>query len=268
VTVNALSEASGLAASARNLGVLWTHNDGARKKFYTISTNASLLATFKLNESVDDVEDIAVGPGPVSGLSYLHIGDIGGKTGTNNVRGDVKVIRIPEPAVDLAWAGNARTADFESVESFTLTYPDGSYDAETLLVDPVSGDLLVVTKQPDVARVYRANLTDATNHATLTMEFVRSVAFSKASGGDVSADGTQIALRREDAARLWSRSDKEPIGDALARTGDPIPVIGPPTEPNGEAIAFLRKGIGYVTISEGKDPSIYFFKSGCADAPR
>src|SRR5690349_7694120 len=63
VSVTALTEASGIAASARNLGVLWTHNDGSRGKIYALSTNGALLATFDVN-NVDDLEDVAVGPGP------------------------------------------------------------------------------------------------------------------------------------------------------------------------------------------------------------
>ena len=268
VTVNALTEASGLAASARNLGVLWTHNDGNREKIYALGTNGSLLATFNLKKNVADVEDIAVGPGPLNGVFYLYVGDIGGNKGTNIVRPDVKLIRLPEPSVELAWAGNPESADFDDVEDFTLVYPDGSYDAETLMVDPVSGDVLVVTKQTGTARVYRVNLNGATNNATLNLEFVRAVSFSQASGGDISADGTQIVLRREDLARLWARCDNESISTALGRTGDNISVIGPPTELNGEAIAFLREGIGYMTISEGLNPSLYLFQSSCPASPR
>lgn len=268
VTANALTEASGLAASARNLGVLWTHNDGNRERIYALSTNGSLLASFNLQENVDDVEDIAVGPGPVNGVFYLYVGDIGGNQGTNSIRPDVKILRLPEPPVQLAWAGAPESADFDDVEDFTLVYPDGSYDAETLMVDPVSGDVLVVTKQTGTARVYRANLNGATNHATLNLELVRAVSFSQASGGDISADGTQIVLRREDLARLWARCDNESINTALGRAGENIPVIGPPTEPNGEAMAFLREGTGYMTISEGDNPLLYFFQSTCPAASR
>jgi hypothetical protein len=264
----ALTEASGIASSARNVGVLWTHNDGSRGKVYALDTTGALLATFNLNKTVDDLEDIAVGPGPVPQTSYLYLGDIGGSAGTNNVRSGVRLLRVAEPAVDLAWAGNPVTTDFAQVEAFYLSYPDGSYDAETLWVDPVSEDVMIVTKQPDVARVYRVNLAGVPDNSTRVLEFVTELAFSLASGGDISADGAQIALRREDFAMLWLRCDAEPVADALARPGLVLPVIGPPTEPNGEGLAFLRDGTGYVTITEGKDPDIYFFRSLCPMPPR
>ena len=135
VSFVALMEASGIAASGRNPGVLWTHNDGSVGNIWALSTNGALLASYQVND-VDDLEDIAVGPGPTPGLSYLYSGDIGGNRGGNVVRPDVKIIRLPEPAVDLAWTGEPRSPNFTGQNSFTLLYPDGSYDAETLLVDP------------------------------------------------------------------------------------------------------------------------------------
>ena len=267
ISFGALTEASGIASSARNPGVLWTHNDGSVGRVWAVSTNGARLATYDVN-NVDDLEDIAVGPGPTPGVSYLYIGDIGGSQGTNVVRPDVQIVRIPEPAVDLAWASDPRTPNFNGRDNFTLVYPDGSFDAETLLVDPLTSDVWVVTKEIGVARFYRANLNAVPDDGTVLMEFVRSVAFHEASAGDISADGTQIVLRRENTAALWLRCDGEPLNNSLARGSVGIPVIGQPTEPNGEGLAFLRDGTGYVTISEGTNAAIYFFRSVCPARPQ
>jgi len=268
VSINALTEASGIAASRRNLDVFWTHNDGSRQKIYALDASGRRLATFDLNKTVDDVEDIAVGPGPAAGSSYLYVGDIGGSKGTNTVRSEVKVLRVLEPLVDSAWADTPRSINFAGVETFTLVYPDGSYDAETLMIDPISGDLFVATKQVGAARLYRANLTELADKSTTTMEFAGSVEFSLASGGDISADGTRIALRREDAAMVWLRCTNDTVSAALTEIGQSIPVVGPPTEPNGEGLGFLPDNNGYVTISEGANPTIYFFQAECPSPPR
>ena len=267
VTLKSLTEASGIVASRRNPGVLWTHNDGSRQDLYALGTNAARLATFDFNKSVDDTEDLAIGPGPVNGVSYLYVGDIGGNSFPLGGRSSVKIVRIPEPLVDLAWAADPRSPNFDGVETFTLVYPDGSYDAESLMVDPLSGDMLIATKQDAGARLYRANMTTLTNKSTVTMQFVRTVPFNLASGGDISADGTQIVLRREDFAMSWVRTTNQTVGAALAAAGVSIPVIGPPDEPNGEAIALLPDGTGYVTIGEGGDPVLYVFKAQCPSAP-
>ncbi len=267
VTFKALDEASGIAASRRNPGVLWTHNDGSGKHVYALSTQATLLATFDFDKSVEDTEDIAVGPGPLDGLSYLYVGDIGGNSFPSGGRSSVKIVRIPEPSVDLAWAADPRSPKFDGVETFTLAYPDGSYDSECLMVDPLSGDVLVATKQDVGARLYSANITTLTNKSTVTMQYVGTVAFNLVSGGDISADGTQIVLRREDLAMSWARATNQTVGAALAATGVSIPVVGPPSEPNGEAVALLPDGTGYVTISEGENPVLYVFKAQCPTLP-
>ncbi|HYG35477.1 MAG TPA: lamin tail domain-containing protein [Clostridia bacterium] len=263
-SVNGLTEASGAALSERNPGVLWTHNDGSRQRIFALSTNGALLASFNFSRTVQDVEDIAIGPGLVNGVSYLYVGDIGGNTG----RDRVQILRIPEPIVDTNWASNPQSANFDSVESFTLRYPDGSYDAEALMVDSLTGDLIVATKQSTGTRLYRANLAEVPAGTTISLQLITSVPFGLVSGGDISADGRQIALRREGVASCWIRCDGESIAQAVARPGQAIPVIGPPAEPNGEAIAFLRDGHGYLTISEGENPGLYFFQSLCFQPPR
>ena len=268
VSFNALTEASGLAASRRNYMVLWSHNDGSGNNIYAMTTNGTRLATFDLTKNVNDLEDIAVGPGPVPGVHYLYVGDIGGAAETNELRSSVKLIRTPEPLVEYQWATNARSLDFNSVLDFTLVYPDGSYDAEVLMVDPLTADVWIGTKQNGSTRLYRANVNSATNNQVINLEFVRTVSFDNASSGDISPDGTQIALRREDAARLWQRCDAESINTSFSRAGVAVPVIGPPTEPNGEGIAFLADNSGYMTISESNNPALYYFRATCARAPQ
>lgn len=268
ITEPALTELSGVAASRRNPDVLWVHNDGTRDRIYALGTNGALLATWKLKQTVDDVEDIAVGPGPAPGVTYLYVGDIGGNVGGQTVRNEIRILRVAEPAVSPGWASAPVAANFDAVERFTLRYPDGSYDAETLLVDPVTGDLLVVTKQPVYSRVYRATLPAVASSAPIPLVHLCNVAFADASGGDISADGKQIVLRNETKAVLWQRCDLEPLATALSRAGVRIPIAGPPAEPNGEGFGFLPDGSGYVTVGEGANSTLFFFEAVCSSAPR
>lgn len=268
VTASPIAEASGIVASRRNPGVLWVHNDGSRDHVFAVRTNGALLATFDFGKNVDDVEDLAAGPGPEVGASYLYIGDIGGDVGTNTTRSEIKVIRIAEPRVDLAWETDPLASDVAQADHINLRYPDGSYDAEVLLMDPLSGDIIVITKDPSVSRVYRANVLTAGNRDALMMEFVMTLPFTNLSAGDISPDGAEILLRREDVAMRWKRCDAEPIQVALSRPGQAVPVIGPPAEPNGEGIGFVASGNGYVTISEGIQPVIYFFQGTCDQPPQ
>lgn len=268
VSITNLGDASGIAPSWRNPGVLWTHNDGGRGLIFAIRTNGAHLATYDTTKRTDDNEDIAVGPGPVPGRSYLYLGDIGGDVDTNTVRNGVRVIRVEEPSVDLAWASNPFIGEFPvEPDTFTLMYPDGEYIAEAMMVDPITAHVFIVTKSDLVARVYWANLNNATNRQTLILKLVRGLDYADVGGGAISPDGTQIVLRRENSARLWQRCDNEFVPDAFSRPFTSIPVVGRPVEPNGEAIGFMPDGSGYVTISDSTNqPTIYFFRETCQRA--
>jgi hypothetical protein len=268
VSSAAVNDASGIAASRRNPGVLWIINDGNEEIVFAVNTNGAHLATFNHSKGMDDVEDIAVGPGPSNGVTYVYVGDIGGDVGTNSTRDSVKIVRAPEPFVDRAWAGVPRVLDFDDADGFTLRYPDGGYEAEALMVDPLNGDIYVATKQDNQSRLYRANVNGATNREIVTMQYVRTVGYHEASAADISPEGTQILFRRENSARVWQRCDGEPIANSFDRPDYSVPVIGRPTEPNGEGVAFLGDNSGYVTISDSTtNPVIYFFRAVCHRAP-
>ncbi len=250
-----ISEASGLAASWRNPGIFWTHNDGSRQKIFALDTNGTLLATFKLTKSVDDVEDVGVGPGPDATTSYLYVADIG----SNNAdRDEVQILRVAEPQVEPGT--DAGTSDFENVEKFQLKYPSGKFDAEAVLVDPVARELFIATKESNGSHLFRAKIDTLSTDKKGTLELIAQLQFARISGGAVSRNGQLIAFRREDEAHFWQRQPGESVVEALGRPAGNLPVVGPDTEPNGEGLTFLLDGSGYLTISEGAKQPLYFFR--------
>ena len=267
-TTPALTDASGLAASTKNPGVLWTHNDsgGDEPLVYAISTNGPLLGSFDIGaDTLADFDDIAIGPGPIAGTPYLYLGDIGvGGLGTAT-RSSVRIFRVPEPDLNSGVAHGARVTVLAPVERFTLTYPDGGYDAEAMMVDPVTGDLFIGAKQLGATRIYRASLAGAQDGATIRLELVATTTLNGASAGTISADGSRIVLRNERNARLWFRCPGESVGSAMARSAVAIPLVGKLYETNGEAIAFLPDGSGYVTLSDSVvSPPLFFFPLNCS----
>jgi len=252
---SAINEASGLAASRVNSSVLYVHNDsGDSARFFGINSAGRLVGTFRLTgASATDWEDIAVGPGPVTGRSYVYLGDIGDN---NAVRtGGVQVYRVAEPTVS---SGQSPPVDvnLSGVETFTLRYPDGARDAETLLSDPLTGDLYVVSKREDQSRVYRAPASALVNGATVTLQYKTSLPWGWATGGDISPDGDEILIRGYSNASLWSRPPGTNLWDAFAYAGVSVPLV---SEPQGEAIGFDAAGWGYYTTSEGSYPALYYF---------
>ena len=74
-----LEEASGLVASARNKGFLWSHNDGGKAELFLLDTTAATRKVFLLARIKNrDWEDITLGAGPEAGVPYLYVGDIRG----------------------------------------------------------------------------------------------------------------------------------------------------------------------------------------------
>lgn len=98
-----IHESSGLAASRQNANVLYTHNDsGDIARFFAVNTSGNLLGIYQLDgATATDWEDMAVGPGPVAGVNYVYLGDIGDNSSNRNgtTRPNVAIYRTPEPTV-------------------------------------------------------------------------------------------------------------------------------------------------------------------------
>jgi hypothetical protein len=255
VAAGQLKEISGLAASRRHPGVLYVHNDGSDGRLFGIGTNGQTVAVFELAAKVTDLEDIAIGPGPEPGVPHLYVGDIGDN---DRRRSTVAVYRLPEP--DLPSGTTAkRPAPLTTFDTLRLRYPDGAHDAEAVLCDPRTGDLLIATKEKRRSRIYLAPANRLAAGAEVALTLLWEVPVADVSAGDISPDGHHLILRRENAAFLWTRGAEEPLLKALARPSRRVAVIGPPTEPNGEALAWRPDGTGYYTLSEGKRQPVYFF---------
>jgi len=253
VQSGAINEASGLDASVDNPGVLWVHNDsGDTARAFAMNTAGDHLGVYNLSGlGATDWEDMTLGPDPSTGDSYLYLGDIGDN---NAVRSSIQVHRVLEPAVDPdqapvnVWLGG--------IETFTLLYPDGARDAETLMVDPLTGDLYVISKRESRSRVYRAAFPQS-SASPITMDYLGQLPWGWATGGDISPDGDEILVRGYVSASLWTRGPGESVWDALAGSAVSVPIA---SEPQGEAIAFDSDGDGYFTVSENSYQPIYYYE--------
>ncbi len=252
VNASGLTEMSGCAASRVNDGVLWMHNDGGHAAgFYAVSKAGASKGFFSLsNAANNDTEDIAAGPGPVPGQSYIYLGDIGDN---GAARSNLQVYRLPEPKIGFS-------ASTLTAEKFIFKYPDGPRDAETLMVDPVTSDVYVVSKRETAAngnRVYRFK-APLNNGGTYTGEEVARVHIQWLTGGDISADGSRILIRTLTQNYLWLRKPGESVGTALSRTPLEVPTA---SEQQGEAVCWDATGTDYYTSSEGASQPLYYFKS-------
>ena len=243
-------EASGLVASRDHADVFWIHNDsGDSARIFAASRAGADLGTWTvLGATALDWEDIAIGPGATPGTDALYIADIGDNA---LARANVKLYRVAEPDPG---AGGASTV---ASESLTLAYADGAHNAEALLVDPVDGSIVIVSKEASgSAGIYTAPASWG-SAATLTRVGQLALgAGTLVTGGDVAPDGKTIALRTYGSLLVVDRPSSTSVAAALAGVSCSAQVAA---EAQGEAVAFLADNSGYVTVSEGAHPDLHFF---------
>ncbi|HEY8092242.1 MAG TPA: hypothetical protein VID93_00610 [Acidimicrobiales bacterium] len=277
VTDHRISEASGLAASQRNPGIWWVHNDGPNSSqpvpasVYALDNKGKIVATVDLTGATNvDWEDIdAVTSG---GVSYVWVSDVGdnGKS-----RANVQLYRIAEPLLTTNGEVIAVTPDV-----ITLTYPNGAqHNVETTFVDPTNGDLYLVTKEvpalvfkaPAAALQPGASIVLGAPIATIDALDHNTNPAAKPTGGDMSVDGTVLAIKTLDRTFFWHRSpgqsvqnllSHDPAGQCIYDDATDVQHGVTPMLPDlghGEAIAFSPDGQQLATIAEGGQAPLRLF---------
>jgi hypothetical protein len=253
LTDKTLEEVSGLAASITNPGYLWAHNDsnsGPEVFLLDTALNVRLTCVLKNIEN-RDWEDIAVGPGPDPTKNYIYVGEIG----DNLARHTYKYIyRFEEPVLT---SGQTRV---EITDFTTLCFrlEDKKKDAETLLLDPATKDLYVITKREEPVHVYQLKYPYADGD-TLVARNVATLPLTQLVAGDILTAGGEILLKNYKKIYYWPNESHLPPVSALAELPQEIPYE---EEPQGEAIAWRRDGRGFYTLSETKGKKktyLYFY---------
>lgn len=241
-----------MAASRVHEGVLWAHNDGEDPVIFGLGTDGSDAGRLELVDEegeaheLVDAEDLAAGPGP-DGSPWLWLADIGDNT---SARTGIAVLGFEEPAA---------TGDQElTARRLALRYPDTPRDAETLLFDSRTNELVILTKDPaGQTRIYTAS---AHEEAAQELVLQGSLAFGQGdlsgdlelTGGDISADGGTILLRTASSVFAWSR----PQGTSLVEALSGSPCLAPsPEEAQGEAVAAANGD--FYTVGEGVGATLW-----------
>jgi hypothetical protein len=255
ITDPGIGESSGLAASRRNPGLLWTHNDsGDEPLVYCLDLKAAPCGVWRVTGAEAwDWEDMAAGPGPRPEQPYLYLGDIGDNL---DQRTEIIVYRIPEP-VATAGAGTVPTkappAASAPADALKLRFPDGPHNAEALAVHPTTGDVYVVSKDAQAARVYKA-AAPLDPSKTTTMIQVGTIrlgtgtrGLEQVTGADISPDGRRAALSTYSQGYELEAAAGGPFDDIWSQPPAPV-TLGPRLQ--GESIAYRMDGKALLTTSE------------------
>ncbi|WP_339607487.1 hypothetical protein [uncultured Roseivirga sp.] len=249
-----IDEASGLVSSRSNNNYLWTHNDsGGEPIVYLMSKTGAEASQARLEGSQNtDWEDIAMGPGPDDAIQYLYVGDIGDNRATRN---NLTIYRVAEPDLNVPNIPSSQT--LSNVEAINYVYSNGARDAESLMVDPLTKDIYIVSKRESQVGLYVLPFPQSVVEMD-TAEFIMSMPYTGFVGGDISFDGTEVLIKTYFEVYHWARPNGVIIKDALSEKPSRLMYTA---EPQGEAICFSTDGSGFYTVSEknSADPVPLFF---------
>jgi len=230
-----IKESSGLAKSQKYEDLYWTVNDSSDSaRVFGIDTDGDVKAVLKFKAEVRDVEAIAV-----DREGTIYIADIGDNTKSRDM---VEIYTIPEPD-SLESAENVR------YHRYDFKYPDGAHDAETLLVQPETNQLFIVTKSSKGGAIYSAP-------GTPSREGTNRLTKLAAAPAGVFTDGTFLPDGQRAVLRTY-------VDVATVAWGDDKPTLvarGPAPLTQGESIAVGTADDTVLVGSEGANSAVYQVK--------
>lgn len=268
VGTSELAELSGIGASRTLAGTLWAHADsGDSARLFALDERGGDLGTYEVRGldggevTATDWEDIAVVRDPGSGSGDIYVADIGDNAAARS--GGVTLYRMAEPSVPPDGTGGTLTVD----AALVVRYPDGPADAEALLVDPVDGTTIILTKDllgssvvltvPATSWVAGRSadvVANVAGHLDLGLAELAQVGGLDAdlpgtlvTAADVSPDGSVAVVRTYQALVLVERAAGTTLADAVLGAHCLVPG---PEEPQGEAVAITADGTAILTATE------------------
>jgi hypothetical protein len=238
-----LKEVSGIADSKTMPQHLWAEEDGGNPpQIWLVGYDGAVQKKVFIKGAVNrDWEDMTR-----SG-SDLYIADIGDN---DRVYSEYAIYKFQEPGVD------ADTVF--SFDKIRFRYADGPHDAEAFLVDPVTKDILIITKRDSPSSVYKIAFPYAKNELNTAVK-TGQLTYSGAVSAALSPDAKGIVIKTYSALYHYSRNN-QPLEAALQTA--PV-ALGYLVEPQGEAVCLAADNSGFFTLSEigfGKVVNLYFYK--------
>ena len=232
-----LRETSGIAVSARDPNLFWTHNDG-RGEIFAIDRQGRVVSRHRLSVEPNDLEDMAVGECSAGG-SCLYFADTGDNAERRSV---VHLLRAREP--------EGRENAVLGVDVFPFRFPDGPRDAEAIFVLPGERVYLVTKGRSDATTVYR--YPGALRADTAVLEEIQRLTgaaqplFDQVTGASASPTGGTVAIRTYQALRFYGVAS-----DSLFPVRNGVVNLRPLEEIQGEGVSLSADGRVLLTAEGG-----------------
>ena len=247
-------ESSGLARSARDPDLFWTHNDaGNDPELFAVNETGTLVHRVRLTgAALVDWEDIEAAP--CGDDNCLYVGDIGDN---DSERDRITVYRVVEPTNVAVEAAPAK--------ALHARYPDGPRDAEALFAGP-SGTLYVVTKGRRAGiSLYRWPDPDGSGR-TADLELVRQLLpepgdeRDRVTAATATPDGRWIGIRTYRTLYLYPTAQLLGQGAADSTIVD-LDGLG---QPQGESLALGDDGSAWLSSEAEGDGRPRWARLQCA----
>ncbi len=255
VTHRAIGEISGLSAATHFPGHYWAINDsGSGAQLHLVDGKGRYRGSVDTPDVPNrDWEDLA--SFRFEGSDYLLIADVGDNGG---LRRELQLYVLEQP----------RRLDQPALLAWTIrfTWPDGARDCEAAAVDPVAGEVLLVSKKRVPAELFRVPLRpgrepvvaerlgtlpgiEQPNLQTLMDNPVYGRYRSQVTAADLSPNGRVLAVLNYQAVHFLIRPRGGDWREVLA-AGKKMPHLQMPWLPQAEALAFDAGGTEMVIGSE------------------
>ena len=236
-----IREASGLVSSSLNPDMFWTHNDsGADAELFLIDQGGNIHLKVILSGAKSlDWEDIAIHG------SNLFVADIGDN---NAKRTEITIYKLKEPK----WDSLETQLTLNSFEQMSLKYAEGPRDAESLLFDHHTQELIIVTKREKNCHLYSFPFEANLNPISIISKGTLPTTLFTA--GDIHPSTGEILLKNYKKIYYWGSSESPAVVRIAAGPDYTLPYK---EEPQGEAIAWTNEG--FVTLSERKEKKQKFY---------
>jgi hypothetical protein len=227
-----IKESSGLAKSVKHQGIYWTVNDsGDTARVFALDATGKVKAVLRFGAKVTDVEALGVDRD-----GTIYIADIG----DNKVNRDqIEIYTIPEPET-LEDQSNVK------YHRFDFKYPDGPHDAETLLIEPGTSQLYIVTKVLKGTGAIYAAPPAPSREGTNDLTKLAAAPSGVITDGTFLPDGQRVVLRTyvDVTTVAWGETP-----NAIARGAAPLG--------QGETVAVGPTDGTVLVGSEGPHSTVY-----------
>lgn len=256
-------ESSGICASHVNPNTIWVHNDYSNHhSLFAVSTIDGSVRRYPISGGKNfDYEDIACGPGPIPGKGYVYIADVGDNYARRTWAWNPPTIyRVREPYLD-----TLEETSLTKWDKLELRYTDGPHNVEAMMIDPVSGRIIILTKSSGT--IWITPMKWGFGNDSMTLQKVGRIKQmpDRLTGMDISPDGKELVVKFYDSINYYcmgTRQYNNPDGAwqdivNVLQQNDGIPVPYN-EEPQGEAVCFGQDfNSGLYTLSEARGASTF-----------